>query len=124
MRAPIAGGLALAFATLIACGPSVEQQAAAITGGQPARGKGLVRRYGCVSCHTIPGVPGEGSLGPPLEGIARKDYLAGGKVPNEPKNMIRWIRDPQELQPGSAMPALGISEQDGRDIAAFLYTLR
>ena len=94
-----------------------------MTGGNPARGKGLVQRYQCVSCHTIPGVPGEGSLGPPLEGIARKEYLAG-KVPNEPKNMIRWIRDPQEPRPGSAMPAMGITEQDGRDIAAFLYTLR
>jgi cytochrome c551/c552 len=116
----------LAISALGGCGRSVERQAAAMTGGEPARGKGLVRRYGCVSCHAIPGVPGvagQGTIGPSLEGIAGKDTLAG-KLPNEPKNMIRWIRDPQGLQPGSAMPDMDIAEQDGRDIAAFLYTLR
>ena len=125
LRVSIVHVLWLAFAGLasLGCVQSAEQRAAAMTGGEPARGKGLVRRYGCVSCHIIPGVAGEGTIGPSLEGIARKDALAG-KLPNEPKNMIRWIRDPQGLQPGSVMPDMGIPEQDGRDIAAFLYTLR
>jgi cytochrome c len=125
LKIPIVRALPLAFAalTFLGCGQSVEQRAAAMTGGEPARGKGLVRRYGCVSCHVIPGVAGEGTIGPSLEGISRKDSLAG-KLPNEPKNMIRWIRDPQGVQPGSVMPDMGITEQDGRDIAAFLYTLR
>ena len=108
---------------LSGCGGSVERQAAEKTGGEPARGKELVGRYGCVSCHAIPGFAGNGTIGPSLEGIARKEVLAG-KVPNEPKNLIRWIRDPQGLQPGSVTPDMDISEPDGRDIAAFLYTLR
>ena len=116
-------GRLLLASLLYGCGRSVEQQAAAMTGGAPARGKELVRHYGCVSCHAIPGVAVDGTIGPSLEGIARKDLLAG-KLPNEPKNLIRWIRDPQGLQPGSVMPDMDIGEQDGRDIAAFLYTLR
>jgi cytochrome c2 len=120
----IAAGLALALLALCGCGGSVERQAAAMTGGEPGRGKVLVRKYGCESCHTIPGVSGaDGTIGPPLDGIAKRSYLAG-RLPNEPQNMIRWIRDPQAIEPGSAMPEMGINEQDGRDIAAFLYTLR
>jgi hypothetical protein len=38
--------------------------------------------------------------------------------------MIRWLRDPQEVNPRSAMPDLGVSERDARDIAAYLYTLK
>ena len=109
------------------CGKSdadIERQAAAMTGGEPARGKEAIGRYSCAICHTIPGVEGaRGQVGPSLEGIAVRTYLAG-KLPNTPPNLIKWIREPQEVQPGTAMPELGVTEQDGKDIAAYLYTLR
>ncbi|HEY0513490.1 MAG TPA: c-type cytochrome [Thermoanaerobaculia bacterium] len=112
---------------IIGCqnGPSeVERQAVAMTGGVPAHGKEVIRTYGCVSCHTIPGIDGaRGQVGPSLAGIAARTYLAG-KLPNQPANMIKWIRQPQEVSPGTAMPELGVTEQDGKDIAAYLYTLR
>ena len=41
-----------------------------------------------------------------------------------PANLIRCIREPQDVLPGTAMPVLGVTEQDGKDIAAYLYTLR
>ncbi|HEY3571950.1 MAG TPA: c-type cytochrome [Thermoanaerobaculia bacterium] len=132
-RKALAGaGLALALAlagSLAGCdsngGPSaIEKKAAEMTGGEPSRGKDVIRRYGCSSCHTIPGVEGaRGQVGPSLEGIASRAYLAG-KLPNTPENMIKWIREPQEVQPGTAMPELGVTEQDGKDIAAYLYTLQ
>ena len=62
-------------------------------------------------------------MGPSLDRIGSRDYLAG-RLENDPENMMRWIRDPQEIQPGSPMPDLRVSEQDGRDIAAYLYTLQ
>ena len=129
MRRALAGaGLALTLALLAGCengGPSaVEKKAAEMTGGEPSRGKDIIRRYGCSTCHTIPGVEGaRGQVGPSLEGIASRAYLAG-KLPNTPENMIKWIREPQEVQPGTAMPELGVTEQDGKDIAAYLYTLQ
>jgi cytochrome c len=132
-RKALAGaGLALALAltaSLVGCdsngGPSaIERKAAEMTGGEPSRGKDVIRRYGCSTCHTIPGVEGaRGQVGPSLEGIAGRAYLAG-KLPNTPANMIKWIREPQDVQPGTAMPELGVTEQDGKDIAAYLYTLR
>jgi len=47
-----------------------------------------------------------------------------GKLTNTPQNLIRWIRDPRGIEPSTAMPNMGVTEQAGRDIAAFLYTLR
>jgi len=41
-----------------------------------------------------------------------------------PPNLIRWIQDPPGVDPLTAMPKLGVSEADARDIASILYTLR
>jgi cytochrome c1 len=37
--------------------------------------------------------------------------------------MVTWLRDPQEIVPGNAMPDMGLSEEQARDITAYLYTL-
>jgi mono/diheme cytochrome c family protein len=87
------------------------------------RGRTALQQYACVSCHRIPGVTGpEARVGPPLAGIASR-LMLGGVLPNSPENMVRWIRFPQEVTPLSAMPNLGVSERDARDIAAYLATL-
>lgn len=101
------------------------QRAVTLTGGgDPERGRGLLRHYGCIGCHTIPGVAGaQGQVGPPLQGIAGRVYLAG-ILENTPGNLIRWIEDPLALDPRTAMPRTGATGADARDIAAFLYTLR
>lgn len=100
------------------------REAAAITGGDPARGPALMRKYGCQSCHTIPGVTGaDGLVGPPLAGIASRSYI-GGVLPNAPDNMLRWIRDPKAVDSLTAMPNTGVTPSDARHIAAYLYTLR
>lgn len=119
-------GMAVALllaATALGCSDAGET-AAQMTGGDPARGKSVIKRYGCHACHSIPGVPGADALiGPPLDRIGSRVYLAG-RIENTPENMMKWIRTPQEVQPGTAMPNMGVSEKDARDIAAFLYTLR
>jgi len=118
-------GAALAAVVLFCgCGEDVERTAAAMTGGSPARGKETIRRYGCAACHSIPGISGaHGQVGPPLDHIGSRADLAGQR-PNTPENLMRWIRDPQAIAPGTAMPQMGVTERDGRDIAAYLYTLR
>jgi cytochrome c2 len=109
----------------VACvGDTEVKEAAVLTGGDPSVGRGLIRRYGCGSCHTIPRVPGAtGLVGPPLTGVANRVYI-GGVVRNSPRNMVRWIRHPRNIDPMTAMPDVGVTEKDARDIAAFLYTLR
>lgn len=99
-------------------------EARQLTGGEPDRGKKAIGRYGCGTCHTIPGVPGAvATVGPPLDKIAVRNYLAGRLI-NTPANMMKWIRTPQAIDPKSAMPDMGVSAADGRDIAAYLYTLK
>ena len=110
-----------------ACGGASEadaREAAALTGGDPSRGRDILRKYGCQSCHTIPGVVGaNGLVGPPLAGIASRSYIAG-VLPNAPDNMLRWIQDPKGVDAKTAMPNTGVTPSDARHIAAYLYTLK
>lgn len=95
-----------------------------MVGGNPDRGPLLIRAYGCGTCHTIAGVSGaNGLVGPPLTGIAQRSYIAG-VLPNAPENLVRWIENPKAVDSLTAMPVLGVSPADARDIAAYLYTLR
>ena len=96
--------------------------AAAATGGNPSRGEAMFIQYGCGSCHALKSVRGAtGSVGPPLDGVAVRAII-GGHLSNTPDNMQRWIRDPQHVAPGTAMPDLNVGQGDARDMTAFLYT--
>jgi cytochrome c2 len=105
--------------TLGACGgdkPALE--------GDAERGRLLLRQFGCGSCHRIPGVAdAQGTVGPPLDGVARRVYLAG-LVPNSPERMARWIRAPKSFDPQTGMPELGVGEAHARDMVAYLYSRR
>lgn len=95
-----------------------------LTGGDPRQGIEAIGRYGCGACHTIPGVRGAtATVGPPLAGIALRGYLAG-QLANSPDNMRTWIQRPQHVERGTAMPDMGVTDDDARNITAFLYTLR
>ncbi|MEU2613741.1 c-type cytochrome [Micromonospora sp. NPDC007271] len=90
--------------------------------GRPDRGAQLIARYGCGSCHTIPGInQADGLVGPPLTQFGARSYIAG-ELPNNADNLRRWITDPQAVEPGTAMPNLGVSAIDAQDIVAYLYT--
>jgi mono/diheme cytochrome c family protein len=90
----------------------------------PSRGRVAIRQYACPTCHSIPAIVGANApVGPPLEGIASRGLIAG-MLPNTPENLVRWLRDPQRLNPRTAMPDLGVTERDAQDIAAYLYTLK
>jgi cytochrome c1 len=93
------------------------------SGGDAARGRAEIVERGCPACHDIPGIraPG-GRVGPPLRGFATRSFIAG-ELPNNPENLIRWISDPQAVNPHTAMPTLGLTQEEARDVAAFLYTL-
>ncbi|MEZ4728463.1 MAG: hypothetical protein R3E79_15120 [Caldilineaceae bacterium] len=118
-------GLVVLF-SLTGCPITGEEAAGAqqAPAGDPDEGWVALQAYGCQSCHTIPGVPGANSLvGPPLTAWAERSYIAG-RLTNEPQYLVEWIRFPQAIEPGTAMPNLGVSEEDALDMAAYLYTLR
>lgn len=113
---------ACALCLLAACRP--HEPVPPKVNGDVKQGRALLARFQCGACHAIPGVEGAvGTAGPPLADIARRSYLAG-HVPNDPDNMVRWIVDPRALVPATTMPAMGVSTEEARHIAAYLYTLQ
>lgn len=92
--------------------------------GDAKQGEALIREIGCGSCHSIPGITGaDGLVGPPLDHMGRRQFLAG-ILRNTPDNMLTWLRWPQSVVPGNAMPDMGLSAEQARAIAAYLYTLQ
>jgi len=104
---------------------SPEDKGAAAPGPVDAeRGRLALAQYACTSCHVIPGVIAPaGHVGPTLAGVRDRSILAG-LLANTPENTIEWIRHPQQVKPGNAMPEMGVTEQDARDMAAYLVTLK
>lgn len=111
-------------ATMDAASGSSRQDRAAdveLTDSERDRARLALDSYGCTSCHLVPGVVGkEAFVGPPLDEAASRVYVAGVLL-NTPDNMQRWIMEPQEVDPLTAMPDLGVGERDARLITQYLY---
>jgi cytochrome c2 len=115
--------LATVLAVLVGCDIQAKPNFQPVAGGDVVRGQQLVQDFGCIGCHTIPGINNaHANVGPPLTAFGDRVYIAG-MLHNDPGNLITWLRDPQSVVPGNAMPNMGISEPQARDMAAFLYTL-
>ncbi|MGE0728901.1 MAG: cytochrome c family protein [Acidimicrobiia bacterium] len=126
-RALLVSAVAAGLLGVASCGlTGVDEPIAnpTVVGGDAELGRRLLAGYGCGACHSIPGVRGaDGLVGPPLDRFGARSYIAGALVNNQP-NLMRWIMDPQRVEPGTAMPDLGVSEDDARDISAYLASLR
>jgi cytochrome c len=94
-----------------------------VSGGDSDRGRAAILKYGCSSCHSIPGIREGNSVGPPLDSYSRRPRVAD-TLPNTPDNLTLFLLDPASVRPGTAMPDVGLSTDEARDITAFLYTLR
>jgi mono/diheme cytochrome c family protein len=116
------------YGELVARAPAAPSCGASLPGavlpplmpGDADRGRQALFQYACNACHSIPGVTGSNAnVGPPLAGLAGRSLIAG-KLANTPDNMVLWLRKTQEVKPLTAMPQLGVTGQDARDIAAYL----
>jgi cytochrome c len=97
-------------------------------GGQPQvkasaeRGHDLIVQNGCGTCHRIGGVErANGDVGPSLRNFQANPRLAG-RLPNNPEEVVRWLLNPQAIDPTTIMPNLGLTPGQARDIANYLYT--
>jgi len=73
------------------------------------RGGEVFRRSRCVTCHEVNGRGG--TLGPALTHVGAKtsrDWL------------YSWIRDPHRFQPKTLMPRFRLTDDEARDLAAYL----
>ncbi len=122
----LAAGARCALLLLVCPAWSMAGSASEAAKTDPARllrGQQLMARYHCGTCHTIPGVPAaSGKLAASLEQYGKRSYIAG-RVANQPALLARWIMDPQAVIPGTAMPDMGVSAADARDMAYYLGQL-
>ena len=124
VRKMVRASLLLSLVWLLPACSGKDQQTNNLVGGDAKRGMTSIHKYGCGSCHTIPGIRGAHSMvGPDLSGVAGRVYIAG-VLTNSPDHLVDWIRNPQAIDDKTAMPNLSVSARDARDIAAYLYTLR
>ena len=108
---------ALALALLAGC---QDKPPATNLQGDPERGRIALAQHACRACHMIPGLTGpETHVGRPLTDLAEQRFIAGS-LPNNQANLVRWIRDPQSIDPHTAMPVMGVSERDALDMSAWL----
>jgi len=113
--------LALLFLPLMLFGCG--EEGASLGGHDKTQGAELTKQLGCGSCHVIPGIKGaNGLVGPSLSQVGDRVFIAG-VLRNTPDNMVVWLRNPQSIVPNNAMPDMGLSEQQARDVASYLYTL-
>lgn len=131
--APRSGVLALALAVIVGAGLSACGSFAKAPYGEGQEkpgaiafdeGREAIARYGCGSCHEIPGVRGaDGKVASPLISFSKRGFIAGQRSNNR-ENLIRWLKNPQQVEPGTAMPNLGVTDQDAENMASYLLSLR
>jgi mono/diheme cytochrome c family protein len=119
----------LAVACLVMAGCDLSDTASyedkRVENGDPARGRAIVASgvHGCTTCHAVPGMRGvRGVVGPPLDGLARRGLIAG-QLPNTPGVLIAFLENPPALVPDTGMPNVGLTPEEARHVAAYLYTL-
>jgi cytochrome c2 len=96
-----------------------------VRGGDPAQGRAILASgvHGCTTCHAIPGIDTlRGVVGPPLDGMAERGLIAG-QLPNKPGVLVAFLQSPPALVPDTGMPDVGLTPEQARHIAAYLYTL-
>ena len=85
------------------------------------RGKQLIEKVGCGSCHMIEGIRWpKGAVAPELRGLTGRALIAG-QIPNQPELLAAFVRNAPAVLPGTTMPAMPLSERESRDVAAYLY---
>jgi cytochrome c2 len=125
-RLALLGSAVIAAVLAVGCSSATPPRgdAASLTvTGDASRGRATIEATGCGSCHRIPGIRNaEALVGPPLDSWSRRSFIAG-TLQNRPDNLARWLADPQEIRPGSAMPDLGLDDRQIADIVEYLFTL-
>jgi cytochrome c2 len=102
--------------------PAEPSVAVAAVPAHIAHGKELLSQRGCVSCHQVTGA---GLASPPkndpvVRTLGLAPDLRFARERSEPGTLMRWLLDPAKVKHDAAMPKLGLSDADARDLAAFL----
>ena len=126
-RLRLADGDAAALAAVLV--PAAESAAPALP-ADPQRGRLLLARNGCMTCHVFTGVPAIEVNEIPVvladavitRAIAQAPDLRHTRDRLRPAGLHAWLLDPPAVKPGTLMPKLPLSAEDAAHIAAYLTT--
>ena len=90
----------------------------------PQVGQAVFEHQACISCHTVAGTVATGRYGPDLTHLMSRATLAAGAAPNTQEQLLRWITDPNQIKPGSLMPAMHLTDRENEQITAYLLSLK
>lgn len=74
----------------------------------------LIRKYGCYSCHKIPGYEGMGDVGPELTNVGTKVNYSWA---------VRWLMDPKKYFSTARMPKFFFTKDQAEAIADYLFSM-
>lgn len=77
-----------------------------------SRGRQLMEKAGCYSCHAVKGHEGFRSEAPPLESVALK---TGGEA------LKRWLKDPKGLDANASMPNFHLSDAEIEELTHYIF---
>jgi cytochrome c1 len=95
----------------------------------PATGRELMIKKGCGSCHWMTGVtplgvtllPSEVTVAEPSRAMRLAPDLRFARDRTTAKKLIGWIQNPQGVKPDTLMPKIPLTDDEARDIAAYLF---
>lgn len=68
-----------------------------------AHGRKVFQEKNCITCHTVRGHEGVGTLAPNLTHIGSRTTIAGGLLENNSEQLARWLKHPDVVKPGNKM---------------------
>ncbi len=87
-------------------------ESVSLAGASSSRGENLFKEKGCRGCHAVE---------PQDKSVSRRvPHLAGIGVKVSVEWLDRWIADPKKYNPATPMPKLELTEEERRDIVAYL----
>ena len=92
--------------------------------GEAAAGGQYFLKMTCTNCHAIAGTAASARTGPELTHLASRETLAAGRLTNTPDNLSSWLHNPEAYKPASHMPNLHLTDEQRRDLVAYLETLQ
>jgi cytochrome c oxidase subunit 2 len=100
------------------------QQQAAVQDPAVAEGRQIFQSQACINCHVVRGTAAQGRFGPDLTHFMSRDTLAAGAADNTPTNLKLWIKAPDDVKPGSLMPAMQLGDDEIDKVVAYLNSLK
>jgi cytochrome c oxidase subunit 2 len=86
------------------------------------RGQQLFTAKGCVGCHSLNPPATPGLIGPNLQHVGSRSYIAAGTLKNTDENLAKWLHNPQAWKLGVLMPNLQLKDDEVAALVAFLRT--